>query len=190
MLIDHRRAGAAARVSGNELALDRGGGEPLVPEPDRERRKPGKIAGKGAGRLGARAFAAVHVDGQAQHIANGLPLAGERDQARRVGRESLAAHGLDGGGEPPLWVARRNPDRLGAQIKPDQRAARGQKRRDLDERKDGGGHGAGPRAGWLFFASSSRSTLLLEHELFRKPVSAFRAHALTCAGPNSQSRRG
>src|SRR5258708_9751721 len=34
------------------------------------------------------------------------------------------------------------------------------------------------RAGRLFFESSSRSTLLLEHDLFRKPVSTFRDHAL------------
>src|SRR5258708_28768713 len=34
------------------------------------------------------------------------------------------------------------------------------------------------RAGRLFFESSSRSSLLLEHDLFRKPVSTFRDHAL------------
>src|SRR4029077_11361424 len=38
------------------------------------------------------------------------------------------------------------------------------------------------RAGCLFFESSSRSDLLSEHDLFRKPVSTFRNHALF-AGP-------
>ena len=31
MLVDHCRAGAAARIGGEKLALDRGGGEPLIP---------------------------------------------------------------------------------------------------------------------------------------------------------------
>src|SRR5439155_5714949 len=36
----------------------------------------------------------------------------------------------------------------------------------------------GPRAGCFSFESSSRSSLLLEHDLFRKPVPTFRDHAL------------
>src|SRR5437660_4673209 len=38
-------------------------------------------------------------------------------------------------------------------------------------------HGAPSRAGSLFFESSSRSSLLLEHDLFRKPVPTFRDYA-------------
>jgi hypothetical protein len=36
----------------------------------------------------------------------------------------------------------------------------------------------GRRARSLFFESPSRSTLWLEHDLFRKPASTFRDHAL------------
>src|SRR6187402_1415828 len=43
-----------------------------------------------------------------------------------------------------------------------------------------GSHGAGraARARWLLVESSCRSTSLFEHDLFRKPVPAFRDHAL------------
>ena len=74
MLVDHRGALGAAGVGGEQFALDRRGGQALVPEPDRQAAQPGEIAGEGAGRLGARAFAAVHVDGQAQHQADRLAL--------------------------------------------------------------------------------------------------------------------
>src|SRR5262249_27332356 len=45
-------------------------------------------------------------------------------------------------------------------------------------RYDGGAMGI--RARRLFFESPSRSNLLLEHDLFRKPVPTFRDHALQC----------
>ena len=85
VLVDHLGAPGAAHVGSDQLALHRRGGEPLVPQADREIGQPGKIAGKGAGRLRARSFAGVHVDGQAEHEADGVALGGDRDQPRRVG---------------------------------------------------------------------------------------------------------
>src|SRR5215211_9466875 len=41
-----------------------------------------------------------------------------------------------------------------------------------------------------FLESSSRSRLLLEHDLFRKPVSTFRDHALVSDFPGLSSGRG
>src|SRR5882672_938945 len=67
VLVDHGLAPVAARIGGNQLALDRRGGEPLVPERDWQIGEPCKVAGEGACRLRARSFAAVHVDRQAEH---------------------------------------------------------------------------------------------------------------------------
>ena len=46
----------------------------------------GEIAGEGARRLRARAFAAVHVDRQAEHEADAAPLRGQRQQTLGVER--------------------------------------------------------------------------------------------------------
>ena len=61
VLVDHRRAFLTAHVGCNEIALDRGGGEPLVPQRNRQIGELGEIAREGAGRLRARTFRAVHV---------------------------------------------------------------------------------------------------------------------------------
>ena len=50
-----------------------------------------EIAGEGAGRLRARTFGAVHVDGQSEHETDGAPLGGERQQPLGIGIETLAA---------------------------------------------------------------------------------------------------
>src|SRR5262252_7369437 len=60
VLVDHPGASGAADVVGDQLALDGGGRQPLVPEPNRKVGETREIAGEGAGRLGARALAAVH----------------------------------------------------------------------------------------------------------------------------------
>src|SRR5204863_75489 len=81
VLVDHRRAFLAAHVGGDQLALDRGGRKPLVPERDRQLGPAREIAGEGAGRLRARPLAAIHVDRQAEHEADHFPLGRERQQA-------------------------------------------------------------------------------------------------------------
>src|ERR1019366_7399888 len=74
----------------DQFALDRRGGEPLVPQSDGEFGEFGKIAGEGAGRLRPWALAGVHVDGQPEHETHGIALGGDGEQARRVGLEGLA----------------------------------------------------------------------------------------------------
>ena len=81
MLVDDRGALLAADIGGNEITLDRGGGKPLVPQRDRQRGQPREIAREGAGRLRARALAAVHVDGQAEHETGSVAFGGKRQQA-------------------------------------------------------------------------------------------------------------
>ena len=85
VLVDHLGALRAAHVGGDQVALDRGGREPLVPQADRQRGQLGEIARKGARRLRARTFRAVHVDRQAEHEAGRVALGGEREHgvARR-----------------------------------------------------------------------------------------------------------
>src|SRR5262249_35458971 len=119
-----------------ELALDWGGGQALVPERDRKLGQPREIACKGARRLRARTFAAVHIDGKSEHEGGGLPFGGKCEQARGIGGERLARDGLDRGREPPVGIARRDADRLGAEVEADQRAARGQMHRRLGQGKD------------------------------------------------------
>src|SRR5262245_36247897 len=60
VLIDHRGALGAADVRADQFALDRGGGEPLVPQRNRQVGELFEIARERAGRLRARPFAAVH----------------------------------------------------------------------------------------------------------------------------------
>src|ERR1700722_1675205 len=57
VLVDHRLALGAAGIGGDELALDRRGGEALVPERDGKFGEPRHVAGEGAGRLRPRALA-------------------------------------------------------------------------------------------------------------------------------------
>src|SRR5262245_22153030 len=64
VLINHPSTAGARHIGRDQLALDRGGGQPLVPERDRKLGQPREVAGEGAGRLRARALAAVHVDGE------------------------------------------------------------------------------------------------------------------------------
>ena len=86
MLVDHRGAFFAADVGGDQLAFDRGGGQPLVPQRDRQIGELGEIARKRADRLRARSFAAVHVARQAEHEADAAALRGEREQSLGIQR--------------------------------------------------------------------------------------------------------
>ena len=140
MLVDHLGAPGAAHVGSDQLALHRRGGEPLVPQRDRKIGQPGKIAGEGAGRLRARSFAGVHVDGQAEHEADGAALGGDGDQARRVGRERLALDGPDPGREPAVGIGHRDADGLGSEVESDQRAALRPVRDGFDQGQDESGH--------------------------------------------------
>ena len=141
MLVDHLGAAGAAHVHADQFALDRRGRQPLVPQRDGQSGEPGKIAGKGAGRLRARPLAAVHVDGQAEHEADRVALGRYRQQPRRVGLERLALDGLDAGREPAVGIGHRDADGLGAEVEADQRAALGPVRDSFDQGQDGSGHG-------------------------------------------------
>ena len=100
----------------------------------------GEIAGKGAGRLRARTLAAVHVDRQAEHEADGLAFARDREQPRRIRLERLALDGLDAGREPAVRIGHGDADGLGAEIEADQRAALGPVRGGFDQRQDRSRH--------------------------------------------------
>ena len=102
--------------------------------------KAGEIAGEGAGRLRAGPLAAVHVDRQPQHEADGLALGGDLEQPGGIGLEGLALDGLDAGRKAAVGIGNRNADRLGAEVEADQRAARGPKGCGFDQGEDGGGH--------------------------------------------------
>src|SRR5256884_4607063 len=134
--MDHFRAAGASDIGRDQLALDRRGGQPLVPECDRKLGQPREIACKGARRLRARTLAAVHIDGKAEHEGGGLPLGGKGEEARGIGGERLAGDGFDRGRESPVGIARRDADRLGAEVEADQRAAGGQMRRRLGQGED------------------------------------------------------
>src|SRR6516225_3776255 len=65
VLVDHGLASVAPCIGGNQFALDRRGGEPLIPERDWQLGDPCEVARERARRLRARAFAAVKVGGKA-----------------------------------------------------------------------------------------------------------------------------
>src|SRR5439155_14028729 len=143
VLIDDFGAAGARHIRRDQLALDCGGGQPLVPKRDRKIGQPREIAGKGARRLRTRPFAAVHVDGQAENEGDRLSLGGQREQARCVGGKIPARDSLDGRREPPVGIACRHANRLAAEIKPDQGAASRQMRGRLGQGKDQCGHERG-----------------------------------------------
>src|SRR4029077_16717685 len=77
MLVDDRSALGTAHVSGNQFAFDCWGGQPFVPQRDGERRASGQVAPKRARRLRTWAFAAVHVNRQAQYEPDHLAFGSE-----------------------------------------------------------------------------------------------------------------
>ena len=119
----------------------------------------GEIAGEGAGGLRARSLAGVHVDGQAEHEADGVALRGDGDQARGIGLEGLALDGLDAGREPAIGIGDRDPDGLGAEIEPDQRAAFRPVRGSFDQREDEGRHRARIPRGAAMLCKAAKLTI-------------------------------
>src|SRR3974390_23476 len=97
VLIDPRCTLLTTDIGGNQLAFDRGGGQPLIPQRDRQLAKLGEIARKGAGCLRARAFAAVHVDGKPEYEAGGRTLGRQREQRGTIDGELSARDGGDTG---------------------------------------------------------------------------------------------
>ena len=114
------RAALARGVGLDQMALDGGGREPLVPEGDRHRDMGREIAREGARRLRARAFRAIEIEGEAydegadlvraDRVLDGLHVGGELDAADRVVRR----------GDRARHVGQRKPDRLGADVEAEQ----------------------------------------------------------------------
>ena len=66
--------------------------------------------------------------------------AASAQEARGIGLEGLARDGLDTGREPAVGIGGRDPDGLGSEIKPDQRAPRRQEGSGFGEGADDRGH--------------------------------------------------
>ena len=107
------------------------GREPLVPEGDRQLGEAGEVAGEGAGRLRPRALAAVHVLRQPEHQPADRPRFGEPEERGGVGAEPGPADGLERRGDAAPGVGDRDPDRPRAEVEPDQRPARRQRRGEV-----------------------------------------------------------
>ena len=105
-----------------------------------------RFARVGAARLRARAFAAVHVERQADHQSAYAALGDQRRQRRLVRAELAAAQRLRGAGEAPAGVAEREADRLRAEIERHQCAAARQR---LAERRRGSGNGGQRRGAFV-----------------------------------------
>jgi hypothetical protein len=140
VLIDHCGALAAADVGRDQLTFDRGGRQALVPQGDGKIGEARKVAGKGARRLRARTLRSIHVDRQAEHETDRATLGGKPQKPRRVGGKTRALDGLDAGRKPPVRIADRNANGLGAEIEADQRAARAKMARRFDKRENESDH--------------------------------------------------
>ena len=140
VLVDHRRALFPADVGRDQLALDRGGGQPLVPERDRQIGEFGEVAREGAGGLRAGSFAAVHVERQAEHETNAATFGGESQHTFGIEGEGFAGNRFHAGGEPAVGVRGGDADGLGADIEAEQSAAQRQVRGGLAHFDDGGRH--------------------------------------------------
>jgi hypothetical protein len=141
----HDLGAAAARHVGllDQEAVHGRGREPLVPEGERKVLELEEVLGEGARGLRARALAAVHVDGQAQHQpADAAPL-DEREQGLGVLGEALApADRLQGRGDREARVGEGEPDGLGPQIEAHQPRLGRQGFGQAQEGKDRHGRGA------------------------------------------------
>ena len=140
MLIDDGLALLAACVGLNERALDRRSRQALVPKRNRQIGQLSQIAGKRAGRLRARTFAAIHVQRQSKHETDNTPLLGELKKAPRIAGKTRPRKRDDRRGQPAAGVANRDSDGFGAKIESDQCTTLGHERGGFDKRNDW--HGA------------------------------------------------
>src|SRR5262249_4324913 len=138
VLIDHGSTLPAADVGGNQFPLHRDGRKPLIPQSNRQFGELGEIAGEGAGRLRARALAAIHIDWQAKHESDGGAFTRKLEHALRVGGEALSCDGLHARCELSIGIAGGNADRLGAEIEADERPTGGQVCGSFSERQNDG----------------------------------------------------
>ena len=123
--IDAHGAFGAAEVLVDQAAFGAGGAPAFVPQQDRQAQR-GEVAGVGAAGLAARAFAAVHVDGQADDDALDGTAGDQGGEFGFVGAELAAFHRFAGAGDTPVGVAEGGADGLRAEVEPDQPAAAGQ----------------------------------------------------------------
>ena len=129
-LVDQLGAAGAAGV-GVDQGAGHGLGRPaLVPEQDRQAERL-EVAGEGADRLGARRFAAVEVERQADDEPARLLLGDQRLERVEVPAEFGAPDQGGRGRDRPLRVAQRRADRLRADVEPEQPPALGQRGAEL-----------------------------------------------------------
>jgi sterol desaturase/sphingolipid hydroxylase (fatty acid hydroxylase superfamily) len=123
--VDHLGALAPAGVLREQVALRAQGRPAFVPQEHGQAECGRQVAGVGAAGLGARAFAAIHVAGQAEDEAGNGPCLRQIAQLRGVVGEPATGERLACRGEAPAGIAGRDTDRLGAEVQPQQRAAAG-----------------------------------------------------------------
>jgi hypothetical protein len=109
ILFDHRAFGGLRRPA-------------FVPHQDRQVQV-GQIAGHGAGRLAARARAAVHVERQADDQCLDRAFGDDLGDLGLVLRELAPDDGLACRGKAPARIAQRHADGLGAGVEPHQDTA-------------------------------------------------------------------
>jgi hypothetical protein len=102
--------------------------KPFVPEDDGQGREIAEIAGEGSGGLAARAFAAVHVQRQAQDDEAHIFSGGEFDQGLRIGGEFGAPHRVARRCKLPGVIRRGHADGLGAKVQGHEAQVHGQGR--------------------------------------------------------------
>ena len=139
-LIDDGGALGARDVLFDQRAVDRGGRQALIPESEGRGVQAAEIAQERARRLHPRAFAAVHVERQADDQREDLMARDLGDQLLRVGGEFLALDGEQRRADAALDIGKREADRLRAEIDADQPRMARQQRRQRFQRDRRGGH--------------------------------------------------
>jgi len=104
--VDDFRAALAAHIRfADQEPVDRGGGEPLVPERQRQVAEFQQVFGEGADGLAARTFAAIHVDRQAHNqTADPAPLDQVEKRLGIVRKALAAADGFDRRCNHQSWI--------------------------------------------------------------------------------------
>ncbi len=122
-LVHDFAAPLTARVRLKQRAGDSGCRESLIPEGDGERAERGEIAHEGPGRLHARPFGIVHVDGEPDDQTADIMAGDDREQLLDIRLELDAANGFERRGDRERDVAKSKADRFGAEVESEQTLA-------------------------------------------------------------------
>src|SRR5579883_994036 len=130
-LVDDLGAALPREVALDHAALDRGGGETLVPEGERQVCMREQVLRHLPDALRARSLAAVEADRQSRDDAADIVALDLGEEALHVAAELAAADRVEWRRDHPGGIGERHADRLGADIEAQEALAPGDQRSEV-----------------------------------------------------------